>query len=268
MSNHLTVFSDFNDDRNERPRRYLLCVIFIILVAIMEWFGWWQTVRRFTSQILQPVAIFANTTTHDISLPYFVIHRSLQNYMYVQDLELRYAEAVAQLGELNRLKKENQDLHQLVDQHASLAHKPVIAAILAYSQPYIGAGESNGIHVGDLVMIGQTFIGRVEEATANQSVITLLTATNALPVLVRTESGVTGVAMGDGTHLLMKEIPQDANLQTGELVVTVGQPEVPAGLSVGRIGSLSRAVVNSAQVAIIDQIVSFYESQMVQVQTK
>lgn len=247
----------------------LLPLLFMGGVLILEIFNLLQPFRRFTEKIFVPVMSWSGQIVQTIELPYFMVRQSVRNYTYVQDLELRYAETISQLGELDALKKENQELHQLVEKPGTAPLiKPVIAPILAYSQPYIGKGQRDGVHTGDLVMIVHTLVGRVEEASELQSVVTLLTSSTSLPILVQTESGVTGVAVGTGNQVVMKEIPQDAHLQVGERITTIGQAEVPAGLSLGRIQSVSGLAVNSSQVAVIDQVVSFYQSHIVEVQPR
>jgi len=249
--------------------RFVPSLLLIGAVGVIEFFGLLQPLRRLSEWLLVPVMSVSGQVVQDLELPYFVVHQSFQNYIYIQDIESRYAETTAQLGELNALKKENEELRQLMEkQTKSETVKPVIAPILAYSQPYIGKGQREGVHPGDLVLIAQTLVGRVDEVSDSQSVMTLLTSTTSLPILVQTESGVNGVLMGDGTQLFMKEIPQDASIHAGERVVTLGQAEVPAGLSVGRIQSVSRSAVNSSQVAVIDQVISFYQSHIVEVQQR
>jgi cell shape-determining protein MreC len=260
---------ELNDLNKVTQQLFVPFLALILITALCEFFGFLVPVRRLTEWLLQPISSASAQMIHLIELPYFVTRQSFKTYTYVQDLELRYSEAVAQLGELESIKKENQELRDLISQkQVSSVSKPVIAPILAYSQPYIGKGKRDGVKEGDLVMIGKTLIGRVEEVSDSQSIVTLLTSSTSLPLLVKTESGVTGVAVGDGRQLLMKEIPQDAAVQTDERILTVGQPEVPAGISIGRLRSLSKSAVNSSQVGSIDQVISFYESHIVEVQPR
>ncbi len=260
---------ELNDLNKVSQQLFVPFVILICVTALLEFFGFLTPLRHLHEWVLRPVLSTSARIVNIIELPYFVTRQSFKTYTYVQDLELRYSEAVAQLGELEGLKKENQELRDLIGQkQISSVIKPIIAPILAYSQPYIGKGKRDGVKEGDLVMIGKTLIGRVEEVSDSQSIVTLLTSSTSLPLLVKTESGVTGVVAGDGRQLLMKEIPQDAAVQTDERIVTVGQSEVPAGISIGRLRSLSKSAVNSSQVGSIDQVVSFYESHIVEVQPR
>jgi cell shape-determining protein MreC len=259
---------EFREVTTLSQHQVAMSLLMIGAVVVLEFFGVLQPVRRLGEWMLVPVMNRAAQCVHALKLPYFVIRQSYRSYTSVKELELEYSRATSQLADLESLKKENEELRELVKQkQSSSGEAATIAPILVYSQPRIGKGNRDGIQSGDLVMIVQTLIGRVNEVSDSQSSLTLLTATHSLPILVKTESGVTGVVVGNGSQLLMKEIPQDADIQVGQRVLTVGQAEVPRGLSVGRIQSISHLAVNSSQVAVIDQVVSFYESHLVEVQS-
>lgn len=259
----------FSESTISSQSQVLTSLAVIVLVAVMEFFGLLQPLRIGSEWILVPVMQWSSGVVHTMELPYFVLRQSFQNYTYVQDIELRYAEAVAQLSELESLKKENLELRQFIGKtNSAEANKELVAPILAYGQPYIGKGQRDGVHTGDLVLIAQILIGRVNEVSESQASVTLFSSVSSLPILVQTESGVTGVLVGNGSQVIIKEIPQDAHLQVGERVTTVGQAEVPTGLAVGRIQSVSSSAVNSSQFAVVDQVVSFYQSRVVEVQQR
>lgn len=248
-------------------------VVFIIIMMVGQVVGISQSLRELGERIFQPLVKLNVGIAEELTLPFRAAHQSLRNYEYVQDLELRYAETVAQLAEIDALKKENDELKkqlnpQQVDQKISAdsgVGQRFILPIIAYGQPTISFTANDQVQEGMPVLYAQTLLGRIGKITQNQAQVALLSERGADPVLVRTESGVTGVIVGDGRKVVMAEIPIEVDVRVGERVVTVGQSLIAQGLSVGRVQSIEKTQGAPTQAAVIDQVVSFYDAQSVEV---
>jgi|SRR5579859_275376 len=253
----------------DASRNYLLVGAAIAMIfAVLEFLGLFTPVRARLEKILSPARFLGAEIVAWVDSPYFVLQNSFQGYQHVQDLEIHYAQAVAQLDELENLRSENQELKQLLEKTATASSErttttQIVSPILAYGQPYIGKGSMDGVTEGDMVFISDTLVGRVGGVSSYQAEIILLQAANSTPVLAKTESGVTGIVQGDGKQVLLKELPADADVKIGERVLTAGQEGVPQSISLGIVRSVEKRPNAATQTAVIDQIVSFYQSQLV-----
>lgn len=245
----------------------------LVLVAIIELSGLWQPLRGVISQGLRPFSYAGSSVVQVIRWPYEVVMNSIHSYDRIKNLELRYAEVVAQLGELEALKKENQALRDLLstpsvtgpqENNQSQQHQ-AIATILGYGQPLIERHDHSVIVPGSMVLIANTLIGRVGEVTESQAQVVLLSQTRNSSVLAQTESGIAGILGGDGRSVYLTEVPIEAEVKVGERVVTVGQPGVEPGIAVGMVTAIQRPANAPTQKLTLDQHVSFYESRVVQV---
>ncbi len=184
----------------------------------------------------------------------------------IQDLELRLAEASVSLAELETTKKENQALRALVADHNQLSERRIITApVVAFAQPAIAAGELDGIQPGAIVLSNDTLLGQVREVRAHSATVALLFTQESQPILVTTSQGVQGLLIGDGKKIILTEVEKQAQLNLGDQLTTVGQPQIEQGIPVGRIIKITNDPVAATQEAIVEQYVSFFETPLVEV---
>jgi cell shape-determining protein MreC len=242
----------------------------ILCTAVFEYaglLGWLRTGVEFTSQPLRTVSGRAVAT---LQRPLEFLRVATRRYTYVLDLELRYAETVAKLGELEKLRKENQELRAVLEGTPSaqraMQRGRRFASILSYAQPTIDVGTAQGLNGDELVFVAGTCIGKVHQLAAYQAQVKLLNSLGDQDViLAKTESGVAGVITGNNTSVLLQEIPIEATVQVGQRVETTGQLGVSAGLYIGRVEEVIRREGAPTQQAVIDQGVSFFRSTVVEV---
>ena len=186
---------------------------------------------------------------------------------HLQNLELQFARASAELTELSALRQENEQLRTLVGQ-IDRAKKPMILAapLFSLSTPAIAAGSNEGIKPGQLLFISQTLIGRVLTVTEHESTISLFWQKSSVPIVVQTESGVEGLLVGDGKNVLLTHVSPDAVLQIQDRLETVGQPGIPPHKYVGRIREIRATTSHPTQTAVIEQLVSFFEAKFIEVE--
>lgn len=243
-------------------------VVFIwLLLALGEFVGVTQPLVHLTQLVVQPIQGMSLRLVRGISYPFEYSHSLYKAQRRIQDLELRYAEASALLGEIDQLKAENQALRELVKiKEGGGVPTQISRPILSYGHPLISSGSNHGIQTGQLILVADTLVGVIGDVSATQSEVTLLSRENSPHILVRTESGVQGLVQGDGKNVVLSEVPVEAELKEGERVTTVGQAGVPRDMLVGRIARVLKSPEASAQTAVIEQIVSFYEAAIVEIQ--
>lgn len=101
----------------------------------------------------------------------------------------------------------------------------------------IAAGPDSGIHVGNIALAANGFVGRVTETGAHSARVLLIDdVASHIPVTLET-SHSTAIMTGDNSPLpRLMHYPQDNHPVEGERVVTSGQGELlPAGLPVGTV---------------------------------
>jgi rod shape-determining protein MreC len=108
---------------------------------------------------------------------------------------------------------------------------------------WIDRGERDGVVVGQAVIDGLGIVGQVEDVHAHIASVRLISdPDHALPVQIN-RTGLRTVAYGSGqtSHLLMPNVPLQADVSPGDMVVTSGLGDrFPAGFPVGEVGSVQR----------------------------
>jgi rod shape-determining protein MreC len=241
-------------------------VMMVIILVLFEITGMVVVIRSLGEQLVRPVLVISSQVVSVVSSPVWWIRDAHQSHQKIQDLEFRYTQSLAKLGELRSLQEENQALRQLVENtDRTLADSLIAAPITSYGAPLINVGSQRQVAVGDPVLIDQILVGRVRAVSPNQSEVTLLSQVNSGVILAQTETGVAGVAKGDGRRIILTEVPSDQALSVGELVVTSGQDGIAPDIVIGTVAQVRDEPSAPTQTAIITQLVSFYESRIVEV---
>lgn len=245
---------------------YFRLLVVVCLVMLAEFVGLLQPVRQVSQLVLRPLESAGLLVVRGVAWPVESVRSGMTTKRRIQDLELRYAESLAQLGELDALRAENESLRTLVGASQTPRQSQVVTfPVISYGRPLVAAGELEGVREGQLVLVAQTMVGRIKSTTERQAEVTLLTQADAKPVVATTENGIQGIIAGDGRRVLLKELPSDADVQVGQRVVTQGQEGIPPHLHIGKIAALITQPAAATQVAVIEQYVSFYEASLVEI---
>ncbi len=137
------------------------------------------------------------------------------------------------------------------------SYDPVSASVIVrdpsafYQQVEINSGSSSGIRLEDAVLADGALVGKISEVTGSTSVVQLITDhTFQIATEVQNAKGDTGVLSPVlGNNLVLQDLPHNASISKGELVVTAGF-ENPTDKS--QSGSLYPAAIPVGQVAAFD----------------
>lgn len=168
-----------------------------------------------------------------------------------QRLRERVQTDAARINRLQAQALENRSLRALLDSASRHRLNVRLAELVDVDlDPYrqrvmLGQGEAQGVRVGQAVMDAGGLLGQVVEVSANRATVLLLTdPDHAVPVQAA-RSGFRGIAyggvglVGRPSSLQMPNIPQSADLRSGDVLVTSGLGgRFPPGLPVGVIGEL------------------------------
>jgi rod shape-determining protein MreC len=251
---------------SSRQYRWGVYLIILTLIMIADFVGATRPVRALGERALSPLQYLSNTVISTMTQPFQSLHSLQTAQRRIQDLELRYAETSAQLGELDRLKAENQALREMLGaSDIKLAQRSITRPIVSYGRSLVAGGKEDGIREGQMVLIKQTLVGLVGSVSEAQAEVRLLSQEGTQPVLAHTESGVQGLVVGDGKRVILTEIPLDAEVKVGERVMTDGQEGIARDVLLGRVASVKAEPADSTQTIVIEQLVSFYEAQVIEI---
>lgn len=108
---------------------------------------------------------------------------------------------------------------------------------------WIDRGAEEGVVVGQAVIDGQGIVGQVEDVHRHISKVRLISdPDHALPVQVN-RTGLRTVAYGSGetSHLLMPNVPLQADISPGDVIVASGLDDrFPPGFLVGEVVRVER----------------------------
>src|SRR5512132_1540223 len=182
------------------------------------------------------------------------------------ELESEVSELQAQVIQLQQQVGETEILAALVDfSRANPENTYRAAAVIGFDpSPFlhfvmINRGSNDGILRGMPVVTDQGLVGRVDAVIADAARVQLITDP-ASTVNVRLQNAEAEATLSGSitSDLTLNMIPQDTNIQPGDLVLTSGLGGgYPANLIVGQVGNVRTNDVDLFQQATIQAVVDF-----------
>lgn len=170
----------------------------------------------------------------------------LEQNAYLQSQQLLYE---ARLQRLDALERENIALRELLQSSYSVTESVLIAGLMrveldpATHLIQINKGSRTGVYVGQPVLDAGGVMGQVDETGPLSAVVRLITdPSHAIPVQVN-RNGIRAIAHGTGdtSRLELVNVPNNADIELGDLLVTSGfGGRFPPGYPVGRVSSVER----------------------------
>jgi rod shape-determining protein MreC len=159
---------------------------------------------------------------------------------------------LSQQGRLQRmetLREENQRLRALFEGAESQPYAYQFAELIQVDlDPFahrvlIDRGARDGVESGQAVIDGQGVMGQVEEVHLHFASVRLISdPSHALPVQIN-RTGLRTVAFGQGEtqRLSLPNVPREADVRVGDLIVTSGLGErFPGGYPVAQVATIDR----------------------------
>ncbi|MGD9020200.1 MAG: rod shape-determining protein MreC [Lysobacterales bacterium] len=150
---------------------------------------------------------------------------------------------------LDALQRENQRLRTLLDATQGQPYAFRFAEMMRVDldpfahKVWIDRGGDEDVFIGQAVIDGLGVVGQVEDVHAHLSTVRLISdPDHALPVQIN-RTGLRTVAYGSGqtSFLLMPNLPLQADISPGDMVVTSGLGDrFPPGFPVGEIERVER----------------------------
>ncbi len=167
------------------------------------------------------------------------------------------------LGEralLNDIKNENDVLREQLGLLPKNQFELLSATVISQDPNGMGnwieidKGDNDGVREGMPVVVSKgTLVGRIQDVTARNSKVILLTNPKSIVNVATTQTGAKGLAKGEyGLGIIFDMILQTDSIQSGNEVVTSGiGSEIPRGLYVGTIQNVHSSDDHLFQQAVV-----------------
>lgn len=166
-----------------------------------------------------------------------------------QQLQQQILEMSGSVQTQAALQQENQRLRDLLEATQGRTYHFMFAEMQRVDldpfahKIWVDRGIEDGVVVGQAVIDGLGIVGQVEDVHRHFSTVRLISdPDHALPVQIN-RTGLRTVAYGSGetSHLLMPNVPLQADVSPGDLIVTSGLGDrFPTGFPVGEVQRVER----------------------------
>lgn len=234
--------------------------------VIIELAGFTGSFHSLVTWVFRPALEVNRTIVQTIEWPVATAFEARKLARRVQQLEIQYAQAIADLSKLEGVEEENRELKRLLENtDRSFRETRVAGSLVSLARPAVSVGKDEGIEVGNEVIVNGILIGSVSEVTPTLSFISLLTQPDHPAVLAQTSQDTKGVVVGTGRALMLTEVPLDAPLEIGDRVITLGQPGISSDLVIGQVVRIEKDPAAPIKEAQLEQVVDFYQTRIVEI---
>jgi len=233
----------------QTARLMLYGLLAVVLMAMDQRGHYVPRIRGMVEYLVEPIY-------HVVDWPVSVLrsafgrmqsHRSLRESN--EKLRRRLLEQQADLLRLQTLVEENSRLRSLIEGAAGQTFDFQFAELLNVDlDPFvhrvvIDRGAADGVEPGQAILDGAGVMGQVEEVQRYSSTVRLISdPSHGLPVQVN-RTGLRTIAYGTGEtgHLRLPNVPRQADVREGDLVVTSGLGDrFPSGYPVATVSLIRR----------------------------
>lgn len=249
--------------------------LLVIIIFMMGFFadisGAWITVSNHLLRATAPAQFLVSGLKIKTATALAMFRDSFHATVRIQELEQRYAEALAQLGTIERLTAENRELREALNIVGSEVLAPVARAQLLYAvKPRLIARdeEKQQISAGHAVSVSGVLIGTTGNRIEAQTEFIPLNWSEAPPVVAKTSSGTIGLVVGTGRGIELREVLKDAPIAVGDRVVSVSRQTdgfVPPDLLLGVVVYVDETMTGGTKRAVLDQPVIWQQVRFVEV---
>jgi rod shape-determining protein MreC len=187
-------------------------------------------------------------------------------------LEAQVADLQAQIIDLQQQNADLEVLSALLDFAQAHPQNEILASTVIGRDPspflhyvIINRGSDDGLRRGMPVVTSQGLVGRVAAVTAGAARVQLITDPGSAVNVRLNPSGAEALLTGSLTgELQLEEIPQEAEVQLGDLVLTSGLGgNYPPDILIGQVTGVRQRPVELFQSASVQPVVDFSDLKIV-----
>jgi len=259
---------------NVRVNIFLLIAVAVVLLVFLHATGILRPVENAILYALRPVQKVA----YNAGLKFFATENieSVEKLgISNQELQNKLSNALIENARLHSLITKDEVLQQEVEYLKKNDYKFQAAQIIGKS-PHAGTqiyildrGLSDNIEVGmPIIYQDGILVGKIIESGVNSSKMLLITDSNSsVGAYIQNDTNSPGVVVGKlGLSLEMQLIPQSEEITINQIVVSSGIEEnIPEGLVLGQVSSISTQTEELFQTASIESPVKLDRLQVVSI---
>ncbi|MEK7189915.1 MAG: rod shape-determining protein MreC [Patescibacteria group bacterium] len=242
------------------PNRRLFFFIsaVFILIILAHYMGFLNAPENLFRNIFSPIAktfYLIENRTKDV---YNSFSNQKNTNLENEQCQAKLRELYLDQTELALLREENKTLRAAAN-FIKPEQKKVLAEIIikttdgTSNSVIINRGSEDGVETGDPVFFENGFLlGRIVNVEKNTAVIRLITDNRSkITASIINQNKTQGLVEGQhGLSIKMKMIPQDENVQVGDIVITSGsESKIPRGLIIGKVESIQKELYEPFQSA-------------------
>lgn len=251
-----------------KPRLLALVFVFFSVLLILFFAAAGRIQTKWANTLAVTITAPLESAFSYVGYKYndFVSYVSEVFYVYDQNRELKAENERLKLKLLtsSELETENARLAAMLDYKTHHPEFDVVAARIIGRSPstwtsrvIINKGENAGLKKYMAVITPNGLVGTVYQVYANYAEVELLSDPRSAvgAIVARQASRVAGIVKGstdEEAAITMNNVPQDADIQDGDLIITSGFGGIyPKGIPIGTVTKLKKSTDGLLQYALI-----------------
>jgi rod shape-determining protein MreC len=228
-------------------RFILICIVSFALMFLDHRESHLDTIRQAFSVLIYPIELAVDLPVRSWRWMDTAIAERTELLAENHALKREKLDSGVRLQRLAALEAENRRLRAMLDSSARVADRVLVAEILAVDlDPYrqrftINRGVTDSVYVGQALLDADGLVGQIMRVEPFTSEAVLISdADHALPVAIN-RNGLRTIVIGTGDsgRLRMPYLPNSADVEVGDLVISSGLGGVfPSGYPVGYVSQV------------------------------
>ncbi|MDD3474649.1 MAG: rod shape-determining protein MreC [Candidatus Dojkabacteria bacterium] len=260
----------FESNDKKDSKNWLSIPIIFVISLIFTFFGklgWFTNISNTIGYICDPIYITSSNAANTIKDFFGTLTEISEFRAEFNEMKLKIAEYEIQNIEYQQLRKENGDLKEQLDL-ANKGNTYVEASVLDHIETdsmIINKGLDDGIVKGDIVVIGNSFIGIIIDAGQYTSKVRLpISKSSFLEVYIESAGDSSqnilskAVASGSSDGIKIENISMNSDVQNGDTVI-VNDSKVGEHLILGKVVGLSEDPATTTRSGYVSPIVDYYD---------
>lgn len=223
----------------------VVLLVFVVLGLIFQSKGWLQPVEYALLQVPRPIASLVKTITKPIYVTFTTIGSMSNIVKENAQLKAQLVTLQQQQVQLDKYKNENDILRSELKFTSQTKYNLQPCSVLSVDPQglsdamILNCGHEQGIQEGQAVISQGYLVAKIIHVGSYTSTALLISNTQSSVDAKLSRNNTEGVVKGSfGSGMVFDLVSQNADVATGDLVVTAGiNPKVPKDILIGQIGS-------------------------------
>jgi rod shape-determining protein MreC len=246
---------------NKYTRTFISITMVILVTILLHSTKIIAPAEDFLTEIASPASNLVYTWSLDIrgeTRQFNSVSELEEAYRAIADIQ---SKTLIDYTQFEEMKEENATLKEQLGFLNDVDQKYAFANVIGKnidpsgSTIIIDEGSESGINKNDPVVVDRgVLVGKIAEVNKNSSVVQLINDNNSklAATIINMERSIGLIEGGYGISVRMGFIPQNEQVEIGDVVITSGlEDSMPYGLVVGTIESIEKEVYEPFQKAIV-----------------